>query len=183
MAPIPYVKQTWTDGSSSASAARLAVIEQGVEDAHKMPCARAYHSAVQTVASSTWTALAFNSERFDTDTIHDTATNNSRLTCKTAGVYLIGGHCQLDSVAGGTQRLIDIILNGTSAISGGGLIASAFPPDPSAPDAFLNTVTIYKLAVNDYVELRVFHDIGSTRNVNASLDWSPEFWMTRIASG
>src|SRR5262245_40483526 len=54
-----------------------------------VPAARAYHSANQSINSGTNTTLNFDSERFDSDTIHDNVTNNSRLTCKTAGKYLI----------------------------------------------------------------------------------------------
>jgi hypothetical protein len=188
---VPYVKQTWTDGSGGAtpvSAARLNYVEQGIEDAHKMPCARVYHSATQTASNGLWTALAFNSERFDVDglgtsTIHDNTTNNSRLTCRVAGVYLITGHCQLDSTAGGTQRYLHIMLNGTTDIAGGGLTASAFSGSIGTDDAHLHTSTVYKLAVNDYVQLRVFHDCGADRNIDSLGNWSPEFMMVRVASG
>src|SRR6266498_153432 len=115
---VPYVKQTWTDGSGGAtpvSAARLGVIEQGIYDAHRMPCARVYHNVAQTTTTAIALALAFNSERFDTDTIHDTLTNNTRLTCKTAGVYEIGGGVEFAANATGVRSL-QIRLNGTTAI-------------------------------------------------------------------
>src|SRR6266576_1935140 len=93
---IPYVAQTWTDGVSAASAARLTVIEAGVHEAHFQPAVRVFHNAAQSLTTGVATALAFNSERFDqagnvADTQHDTVTNNSRLTCRYAGVYLISG--------------------------------------------------------------------------------------------
>lgn len=44
MPQIPYVKQTWTDVSSSASAARLTVIENGVYEAHLQQAVRVYLS-------------------------------------------------------------------------------------------------------------------------------------------
>ena len=37
-----------------------------------LPGARVYHNANQSISNTTVTALAFNSERWDTDTIHDT---------------------------------------------------------------------------------------------------------------
>ncbi len=53
------------------------------------PAARVKHSVNQTIASgSTWVLLSWDQEDFDNDAIHDTATLNSRLVCKTAGLYL-----------------------------------------------------------------------------------------------
>ena len=47
--------------------------------------AHAYHNAAQSINTASETTLALNSERWDTDSIHDTAVNNSRLTCVTPG--------------------------------------------------------------------------------------------------
>ena len=49
--------------------------------------ARVYNTGNLTITNATETALTYNSEHFDTDTIHDTGSNTSRLTCKTAGKY------------------------------------------------------------------------------------------------
>src|SRR5256886_4915278 len=51
-----YVAQTWTDGVSAASAARLTVIEAGVHEAHFQPAVHVFHSAIQTPATSTFTS-------------------------------------------------------------------------------------------------------------------------------
>ena len=105
---IPYVKQTWTDGSGGGtpiSAARLGVLEEGILDSSLAPAVRVFHNASQSITNSTLTALAFNSERFDqaggvASTMHDTVTNNSRLTAIYAGVYMIGGTIRWASTPG-----------------------------------------------------------------------------------
>src|SRR6266566_1841720 len=94
---IPYVRQTWTDGSGGGtpiSAARLAVMEEGLVDASQGPAVRVTHNTTQSVTSGVDLVLAFNTERFDqagcaSAAHHDTVTNNSRLTCLYAGVYQI----------------------------------------------------------------------------------------------
>src|SRR6266498_542252 len=116
---IPYVKQTWTDGSGGAtpvSAARLGVIETGIYDAHRMPACRVTTTAAQTLTTSVPLSFVFASERFDTDAIHDNTTNNSRLTCKTAGVYQISGQVEYAANATGRRELL-IRLNGTTPIA------------------------------------------------------------------
>ena len=54
--------------------------------------ARAYHDASQSISNSSATSLALNQERYDTDTIHDLSTNNSRLTAPSDGYYHIEGN-------------------------------------------------------------------------------------------
>lgn len=172
-----YVKQTWVDGNPSnpVSAARMGVIEQGVFDAHFQPAARAFNSANISIATATTTAITLDSERFDTDTIHDTVTNNSRLTCKTAGKYQITGNVSWAASAGGTFRAVQIRLNGATTI------AAALNSPSASNSSDMAVTTLYDLAVNDYVELMVRQDSGGALNVVASGNFSPEFMMSRQA--
>src|SRR6266540_1216557 len=175
---IPYVKQTWTDGSGGAtpvSAARLGVIEQGVYDSHRMPTARVYHNIAQTLTTAVTLVLAFNSERFDTDTIHDTVTNNTRLTCKTAGVYAIGASAEFAANATGYRQL-QIRLNAVTAICEQDITSIG------AVVHRMSLATVYQLAVNDYVELTATQNSGGNLNINATGNHSPEFWMARIST-
>jgi hypothetical protein len=136
------------------------------------PSARVYHNANQSISSVGVTALAFNSERFDNDTIHSTSTNNTRLTCKTAGKYLIGGSVEWASNATGFRQLL-IRVNGSFYVDVGTV-------NPISGDTTKQGVkTLYQLAVNDYVELLVFQTSGGSLNVNSVGAYSPEFWMVK----
>src|SRR6266516_3989904 len=82
---IPYVKQTWTDGSGGGtpvSAARLGVVEEGILDVSQAPAVRVFHNTTQSATSGV------------ASTQHDTSTNNSRLTCLYAGIYMIVGNIE-----------------------------------------------------------------------------------------
>jgi hypothetical protein len=138
------------------------------------PAVRAYHNTTQSIPHNTDTALAFNSERFDTDAIHDTVTNNSRLTAKTAGKYMITGHMEMDANATGV-RTMHIMLNGTT------VVAMQTGPGLSGNTAQMSVSTIYELAVNDYVELRVYQTSGGALNVTSTGNRAAEFAMARIA--
>ena len=134
--------------------------------------ARVYHNANQTINDATGTAVAFNSERWDTDTIHDTVTNNSYLTCKTAGKYLIIFSAVF---AACTSRIyFNIRLNGLT------IIASTV--GESSVSGILQTTctTIYDLAVNDYVEAIVWQNSGGALALQYLPEYSPEFMMQRI---
>jgi hypothetical protein len=52
-----------------------------------IPGARAQKTSDQTVSHNTDTTLTFDTESFDTASLHDNATNNSRLTAPISGVY------------------------------------------------------------------------------------------------
>ena len=135
--------------------------------------ARVYHDDDQDIDHNTWTTLAFNSERYDTDGIHDVAVNNSRLTCKTAGKYVISITMRWEAETGGTYRRCLIQLGGGNTIS---QITQAGGPIP----VFQQTTTVWDFAVGDYVEVLVKHDRGSAIHVERALDDSPEFMIQRI---
>lgn len=170
---IPYVKGTWADGSTTVSAARMNNLEQGVTDAHQMPSARVFNSATISVANNTETFLTFNSERWDTDTIHDTSSNTSRLTCKSAGKYFISGNVEWASSPG--IPLIRIKYNGSTIIA-------AHQVALSTGDYRIQQIqTVWDMAVNDYVELTVIQNSGGALSINSSSKYSPEFMMVRVA--
>jgi hypothetical protein len=179
MPTIPYVRQTWTDGVSQYTAARGAVQENGIFEVSYAPAVRVYHNAAQSITSATPTALAFNSERFDqagnaADTMHDNVTNNSRLTCRYAGVYQITGNASFAANATGYRQL-EIKLNNTTTIessidmTASGTVASR-----------ILCTTLYSLAVNDYVELIAYQTSGGGLNVDVIGNLSPEFMMVRV---
>jgi hypothetical protein len=134
------------------------------------PRAIVTHNATQSISSGSAAILAFNTEVEDSDTIHDTVTNNSRLTCKTAGFYTVTAYVQWAANATG-QRFISLFVTGSTqpvadrrGAVGGGAITEQI-------------VTAHLvLAVNDYVEVRVFQDSGGSLNVSAN----PRFSMVRI---
>ena len=147
----------------------------GLPKKHKFPCAKVYHNVDQSIPNATPTFLAFNSENFDNDDIHDNVANNERLTCKTAGKYLVVGQVRWASVAGG-RRQIAIFLNGAEvAFAESGSVVDA-GHDPSQI-----VTTICDLAVGDYVRLRVYQSSGGALDVLYCDSYSPVFSMVRVS--
>lgn len=144
-------------------------------DLPAIPAARVYHNANQSVADSTWTTLALNSERFDTDTIHDTVTNNTRLTAKTAGKYLITAVLEY-ATSGTGVRYAEVLLNGSTSIAFAQAVASAFLTGR------VNITTVYAMATNDYIEIRAYQDSGGALNVLSSAQYSPEVMIARVGT-
>lgn len=137
--------------------------------------ARAYNSASLTVASSTITAVTLDSERWDTDSCHSTSANTSRLTCNTAGKYVISGNIAFDANTSGTFRDIGIRLNGSTIIA-----YNRASPNSGTPNII--ATTIWDLVAGDYVEMIAQQDSGASRTLAAQADFTPEFSMVLIGS-
>ncbi len=136
--------------------------------------ARVYNSVAQAIPTGTPTAVTFDTERYDTDTIHEGVTNPSRLTCRTAGKYLIGIALQLDNLIANKHFCVILKLNGTTEI------CARTRYNVGAEPPYLGMNAVYDLAVTDYVETIVDHDNGNDRNILSVAAKTPEFWMQRL---
>jgi hypothetical protein len=141
------------------------------------PACRVYHNANQSIAHFSSVVAAFNSERYDTDAMHDIATNNSRITINTAGLYVVTFSGEMASAADYTWIQVLIRLNGTTAIAAQTLQGNA--------GGFVQQISLstqYKFAAANYIEVVLFHANGASaaRNLNAAGNLSPEFSATWV---
>ena len=137
--------------------------------------ARVYHSGHQSIPSSaSATIVAFDTESYDTDTIHDNVTNNSRLTCKTAGKYLIFAQAYWAGNATGYRQAV-IFVNGVTNI--GMALCDAY----GTTGLIQSALTTYSLAVNDYVQMGVAQTSGGALNLLGGPPNNTHFWMQRIS--
>ncbi len=135
------------------------------------PMARVYHAVTVSIASATFTALAFNSERYDVGGCHSTSSNTERLTVPSGGggVYHITGTATFASNATGIREL-RIRLNGATYIA-----AQSATTVSASGDHSMNVTCDYKLAAADYVELVAYQSSGGLLNVTYSTNVTPEF--------
>lgn len=147
----------------------------GLATSGVVPLCSVTHSLNQSIANAVATALAFDTERIDTDLMHDVAVNNERLTFKTAGTYLVGAAAELPNGTGGTGRLLQIAHSPSGVV-----IARNDRPLGGALSCVLSVVALRDMAVNDYVRALVYHDAGAAINVQANPNYSPEFWAVRV---
>jgi hypothetical protein len=109
-----------------------------------------------SVTNTTWTAVPWTAEDFDTDSFHDNVTNNSRVTIPAgkAGKYLVSAFGTFDSNTT-NARYMSIYKNGTAVKMFAYKAADIFPT--------IQADLVMNLAVNDYVQIYVYQDSGSTR--------------------
>jgi len=163
-------------GSGAEEVAAGSHVAEEPFDAHlNNPACRAYHSAGQAIGSGAWAALALNSERFDTDGMHDNAVNNSRITFQTAGQYTITGNILWASNAAGAMRGVAIRLNGVTYIA-----AHMHNRAAIAGGEQISTSTIYEFSATDYVELMAYQDTGGNLSCGSGPNYAPEFAAARI---
>lgn len=135
--------------------------------------AHVYHNANQAIPHSTGTYLAFNSERYDTDGIHDPA-DNTKLTCQTAGVYAA---VVLLRYAFNATNLRDVAIhrNGTWVARNTKLAMTA-----AARPTVVDVGVQLKLAVGDFLRVQSWQNSGAPLNVEFAAERTPEFMMQRI---
>lgn len=134
------------------------------------PTCRVTHSAIQSVANATITALTFDTETFDTDGFHAGGTPTALVVpAGLAGLYLIGGTLAWSASAGGGRRLAQIRLNGTL------VIARAEGMGNATTQPTLLPTTPYRLAVGEYVELTGFQDSGGALDAH-TIAGAPCLW-------
>jgi hypothetical protein len=143
--------------------------------AGSIPAVRVTRTAAQSIEDSVTTAVAFDSERYDTAAMHDNATNNSRLTAPVAGIYLVAAEINWPFDPDGNRQL-HLRVNGTDP----DIVIQSVAPTASNT---LQATTQVRLQAGDYVEAYVFQDSGGFLNVSKTNDSSPEFSMTWLVPG
>ena len=125
------------------------------------------------VLDNTNTYLPWDTESFDTDTMHDTVTNNSRLTATSAGKYIVGGHVEWAANATGYREVV-LFKNRTSIIS-------RVLTDIDSAVTHIQAITgIVSLVASDYAELRVYQNSTATVNITGG-GTNSAFWAVRVA--
>ena len=95
--------------------------------------------------ANTWYPVTWDAEDWDTDNIHDTVTNTSRFTCRTAGLYHFVGQAQGNS---SYSQFARVKKNG-----GGNVLAhSSNNPAPNYIAAIVISGYV-QMVVGDYIEM------------------------------
>lgn len=162
-----YRKMGWFETESGSTNIKKGSAANGALGEQFVPSARVYGTGNQTGV------LSFTLERWDTDNIHSTTTNPSRLTAQTSGLYLIFGNVRWVSSSNTnyTDRKLSVRLNGSANIAyHSGYLGT------SSNLATIAVTTVYYLSAGDYVEL-----VGLSSNSNDYMvsngNFSPEFGM------
>jgi hypothetical protein len=143
------------------------------------PACRVYNSVTQSLTNVTEATLTFDTERFDTDSMHSTVTNTGRITFNTAGLYVVAALVNYANNAAGV-RYTYIRHNGANYVTADTRAAT------NGLATIVNVAAVMKVAAGDYAEVRAYQSSGGALNVSASsaTDWtSADFMATWIGLG
>lgn len=125
------------------------------------PSCRIYHNAVQSIPNSAVSPVFFNSEEWDTDSMHSTVSNTDRITINTAGKYRVWWTITFAAFVGASNlRLISVALNG-------GTIYDKREMSVDSQQWVTNGVLTLSLAATYVLTIAVFQATGGALNVLA----------------
>tara|TARA_R110000744_G_scaffold378125_1_gene493903 strand:- start:33 stop:500 length:468 start_codon:yes stop_codon:yes gene_type:complete len=132
------------------------------------PAFAAYVGSNQSISNATNTKVNFTTEHFDSDGKYDTS--NKRFTPTVAGQYFIsaGYNANTDTT---TKAYIFIYVNGNPSFSSMTLENVKYRDN----DSFIQVNRILTLDTDDYVEIFVRHEQGSTATLQTNGSWFQAF--------
>lgn len=137
--------------------------------------ARAYRAAALSPGNGVVTTIGLDGEAFDTATMHDLVTNNSRIVLNAIGLWQVTGQVAYQSSGGGGIRTAGINLNGTQVAQDA---IPAHASDGVTPNV---TTPVQATAITDYVELTTFQDSGAA--LSLSLASPAGVWLAAVYLG
>lgn len=166
--PTPY---QWQVGDIGSAALLNAQLYNGLTFLEGPPDFVGVQTVVQSLATSTWTAISLDSTVVDTYGGHSNTTNNNRYTCQQPGWYTVCGVVSFAYASAG-GREASLAVNGTRVAGGAGLTAT------STDGAAVHTPTrdVY-LNLNDYVDVRAIQDSGGALNTVAAGELACALWV------
>ena len=130
------------------------------------PAVSAVRSTSLSVPNTAGTLVPFNAtDKFDTDAMHDTVTNNTRLTINTAGIYTIGGQCVWDG--SGVGRRLHTIIRYDSA--GSTVESYQVEYSPSTTFCAPSWSLAMSCSVGDYLSFEVYQSSGGALSLLSAI--------------
>lgn len=127
------------------------------------------------LTASTYTALTWNAEDFDTANGHSTSANTSRYTAQAAGKYRVQAHVYMG--AGGTNATQNLVFRlYKNGVAQTGFTDSQPNKTASITGHYVTPVWLISLAASDYVEVFINPDwtaatASATLNSICSIEW------------
>jgi hypothetical protein len=135
---------------------------------------RVSRAAAQSLANNTISAIIFDTEVEDTDTMF--SASSSDVVIKTAGLYLISGSAGLNAGTS-SRRMSQLAVNGAGIIQNEGA--------PSAAAVRLPLTTVARLAINDVITFLLYQNSGVALNTLTAAAGSadpPQLQVVRLGA-
>lgn len=132
------------------------------------PSVSVKRASAQSISNTTWTAVSWDTELWDTDSMWSSTPNPTRLTIGTTGLYCVNANVTFTNTASGIGRIVGIRTNGTT------VNAVQYQYQLGVGFLAVNHVqAILDLTATDYLEVIVYQDSGGALNLNADASEQP----------
>lgn len=179
---MPYVSPASPVSGATISKSTFGdVVKADLDYLASPPACRVYNSTNITTTNNVEKVLTFNTERFDTNSMHSTSVNTDRITFAVAGLYLVSLSIEF-ATNGATFRYAGIRLNGVQFIA----YDSWNPANISFGNGRTMT-SLWKMNASDYVTAVAWQNTGGNLDVAATSAGnnfhSPEFSAVWVGLG
>lgn len=130
-----------------------------------------YLLADLAIVTQTDTIINWTAKAWDTDTMHDSGTDGSRLTCATAGIYMVTAGLRYGASTTGYRRCT--LLKNGALLTESNVSALTWSMEHTTAISI-----IIEAEVNDYYQIRTRQNAGTNQNILAANSY---FSMQRIA--
>lgn len=151
--------KTWATNEVVTAANMNTHVRDNVTFLGSPPSCAVYNSASVLVAHNTFTVMLANTELWDTDTMHSTSSNTSRITATTAGRYQLNVSMRFGVNTAGS-RAIAYKVNGGSEIQ-----LAACPAATAGIETVLSGSAMIVMAATDYVESVSYQNTGGNLDI------------------
>lgn len=167
MATVPAT-QSFLAGEKVTAAKLIAATKTPLDFLMNPPRVNAYAGAAISLTSGTSTLVTLDSESWDSDSMHSTATNPSRITINTSGQYLVSFYARFPSNATGYRQL-NLRLNSGGSSGGGSTWSTINLAAVNGTSTFVTRTLELTCVSGDHYELFAMQNSGATLSLDAGV--------------
>ncbi len=146
---------------------------------HGPPTVRATRAAVQSISNNTWTAISWPTPDWDSNTM--LATTGTKMTCKTAGKYLVCVNGSFANSSAGSFRGCGIQKNTTTANTAHEAQTFISTTAMGLFGARMAVSQMVSLTTGQYIRVEVIQDTGGSLNTSTGGSGNnPAFRMSMV---
>lgn len=133
------------------------VLGQTLTDGSRIPICVLVQTTQQTIPNTSTTPITWDTEQIDTDNMHSTTTNPTRITAQTAGWYEVSAVVPTVTAPSSGKLGVGLTLNGEMVLG-----SAAQTPFASQPIAVPIPGAVLYMGSGDYLELWAYQNSGSS---------------------
>jgi hypothetical protein len=165
MATVPAT-QSFLAGEKVTAAKLIAAAKTPLDFLMNPPRCNAFNGAGVSLTTAVSTLVPFDSESWDTDSMHSTTTNPSRITINTSGQYLVTFYARFPSNATGYRQL-NLRLNSGGSSGGGSTWSTINLAAVNGTSTFVTRTLELTCTAGDHYEIFAMQNSGATLTLDA----------------